>query len=61
MSLINDTPGSFQSGSRAKWIWTRPRFPIRTLPENSLSMVKEKAVKHGIQLSLHIKSAPVEA
>lgn len=31
---------------------------IKTLLENSLSMVKEKAVKHGIQLSLKIESSP---
>jgi len=32
--------------------------PIRDLLSNSLTMVKEKALKHGIQLSLNIEGAP---
>jgi signal transduction histidine kinase len=33
-------------------------IPLKTLLENSLSMVKEKAMKHGLHLSLKVESVP---
>jgi signal transduction histidine kinase len=32
--------------------------PLKTLLENSMSMVKEKAMKHGLHLSLKVESVP---
>lgn len=57
LSLINDIL-DLSKVEAGKMDLDAAEVPIRTLLENSLCMVKEKAIKHGIQLSLHIESAP---
>jgi signal transduction histidine kinase len=57
LSLINDIL-DLSKVEAGKMDMDAAEVPIQFLLEHSLSMVKEKAVKHGIQLSLNIESAP---
>ena len=57
LSLINDIL-DLSKVEAGKMDLDAAEISIRTLLENSLSMVKEKAIKHGIRLSLQIESAP---
>ena len=57
LSLINDIL-DLSKVEAGKMDLDATEVPITPLLENSLSMVKEKAIKHGIQLSLKIESAP---
>ena len=57
LSLINDIL-DLSKIEAGKMDLNLSEVPVRALLENSLSMVKEKAMKHGIRLSLNIESAP---
>ncbi len=57
LSLINDIL-DLSKVEAGKMDLDAAEVPFQSLLENSLVMVKEKAVKHGIQLSLKIESAP---
>ncbi len=57
LSLINDIL-DLSKVEAGKMDLDAAEVPIQALLENSLSMVKEKAVKHGIHLALKIESAP---
>jgi signal transduction histidine kinase len=57
LSLINDIL-DLSKVEAGKMDLDAAEVPIKTLLENSLSMVREKAIKHGIHLSLNIESAP---
>jgi signal transduction histidine kinase len=57
LSLINDIL-DLSKVEAGKMDLDMAEVPIKTLLENSLSMVKEKSMKHGIRLSLNIETAP---
>jgi signal transduction histidine kinase len=57
LSLINDIL-DLSKVEAGKMELDAAEVPIQSLLESSLSMVKEKAIKHGIQLALKIESAP---
>jgi signal transduction histidine kinase len=57
LSLINDVL-DLSKIEAGKMEVDAADVPIRDLLSNSLSMIKEKALKHGIRLSLNIASAP---
>jgi len=57
LSLINDIL-DLSKIEAGKMDLDVAEVPIRDLLSNSLTMVKEKALKHGIQLSLNIEGAP---
>ena len=57
LSLINDIL-DLSKVEAGKMDLDVSEVPIQRLLESSLSMVREKAINHGIQLSLNIESAP---
>ena len=57
LSLINDVL-DLSKIEAGKMDLDVAEVPIRDLLTNSLSMVKEKAMKHGLRLSLNIEGAP---
>ena len=57
LSLINDIL-DLSKVEAGKMDLDAAEVPIRALLEKSLSMVREKAIKHGTLLSLNIESAP---
>jgi PAS domain S-box-containing protein len=57
LSLINDIL-DLSKVEAGKLIFEPSSIELRTILENSLIMVMEKAVKHGIQLSTDIKEIP---
>lgn len=57
LSLINDIL-DLSKVEAGKMELTRKAVGLRTTLENSLSMIKEKALKHGIQVSTRLNGIP---